>query len=511
MTDEGGRYEFTNLPPGKYFLRALKAGYMVGDYGSTGFEKPPLPVALAAGDKIADATIVMSRGAVIAGRIVGKNGTPAVGVHVAAVTRQFVNGQMRYVSAGATETDDRGAYRLFGLPPASYAVAALLRDMTSERAPSEHSPDDALSQTAGPGTPSILRPVTPNSAASYLNAFFPGTVDPAGITWLTLRAGEERADVDFPLGLARSGTLAGEVTLADGLPARNTRVVAYASGENLSLGSGDFGTRAMTSANGRFAFGGIQPGTYTLVASTTDGSQLAGVTRIQVNGSSIGPVRVLLGPAATVSGQVALQAKAAHAPALTSIRVLLRPVTDLANDGVPQSTQPDIAGNFAFRNVVPGAYYVDALVQGPSPRLSEWIVKTASAGSHNLRSEPLVVQQGDRVQDLLVSMTDSASEFSGRVLDGAGKPLTDRYVVMFATDPSLWRVGSGHMRAPIRPATDGTFSFNRLPEGNYYVAVLNDFEPEAWHDRSFLQQLIPSALTIELNGGEKKVQDLRLR
>lgn len=67
------------------------------------------------------------------------------------------------------------------------------------------------------------------------------------------------------------------------------------------------------------------------------------------------------------------------------------------------------------------------------------------------------------------------------------------------------------MRAPIRPATDGTFTFARLPAGRYYIAVLGDFDSDSWHDRSFLRQLIPSAPLIELKEGERKTQDLRMR
>ena len=174
-----------------------------------------------------------------------------------------------------------------------------------------------------------------------------------------------------------------------------------------------------------------------------------------------------LGPAASVSGHAALETSAPHAPALTAVRVLLRPIGDPANEAVAQSVQPDVNGAFTFRNVVPGAYFVDAGLQGPSPRLSDWIVKRVTAGARNLRVEPLQIQAGQQTHDVDVALTDATGELTGRLLDAAGAPSTERYIVLFATDSALWRVGSGHMRAPIRPATDGTFTFTRLPAGRY--------------------------------------------
>jgi hypothetical protein len=42
------------------------------------------------------------------------------------------------------------------------------------------------------------------------------------------------------------------------------------------------------------------------------------------------------------------------------------------------------------------------------------------------------------------------------------------------------------------------------------VAVLTEVEPDEWHDPAFLQQLVPSSVTIEIGDGERKTQDLKL-
>ena len=67
------------------------------------------------------------------------------------------------------------------------------------------------------------------------------------------------------------------------------------------------------------------------------------------------------------------------------------------------------------------------------------------------------------------------------------------------------------MRAPVKPATDQSFSFSRLPAGSYYLALVSDFDAASWVDRSFRNALIPGAIAVELKEGEHKTQDIQTR
>jgi hypothetical protein len=77
-------------------------------------------------------------------------------------------------------------------------------------------------------------------------------------------------------------------------------------------------------------------------------------------------------------------------------------------------------------------------------------------------------------------------------------------------DRAQWFASSRHLRAPVRAASDGRFTFTGLPAGAYYLAAVNDFEPNGWFSPEFLDQLIASAIKITVADGEKKVQDLRI-
>ena len=126
-----------------------------------------------------------------------------------------------------------------------------------------------------------------------------------------------------------------------------------------------------------------------------------------------------------------------------------------------------------------------------------------------MREGPVRIQAGEQLSGIQVTFSTATSELSGRLLDRAGADAQSGFVMLFATDSTLRWTGSGRMRAPTPAATDGTFSFTRLPAGSYYLAVLTDFKPEEWHERSFLEQLVPFAVKIDLKEGERRAQDVR--
>jgi hypothetical protein len=81
--------------------------------------------------------------------------------------------------------------------------------------------------------------------------------------------------------------------------------------------------------------------------------------------------------------------------------------------------------------------------------------------------------------------------------------------VAFPAARSAWYPRSPRLQA-VRPSTNGAYSFRGLPPGDYLIAALTDVEPDEWHDASFLEQLVASAVKVTLAEGERKVQDLRI-
>src|SRR5262245_52100809 len=129
MTDAEGRFFYSDLPAGEYFLEAKKDGYAPGMYGQRRAWGQNQLVSLAEGERPTDIKLRMWKHGVIAGTVVDEAGEPVVGVTVRALIKdvfagrtQFGNMQVIGELVPTTTTDDRGMFRLSQLMPGKYVV-----------------------------------------------------------------------------------------------------------------------------------------------------------------------------------------------------------------------------------------------------------------------------------------------------------------------------------------------------------------------------------------------------
>src|SRR5688500_2277730 len=176
-TDSEGRYEFTGLSDGRYRLFVSKAGYVALEYGQARPFEAGKPLDIATGQVLEKMDFSLPRGSAITGRITDEFGDPITDVQVQAMRYQFVNGQRDLVPTGRfAQTDDLGAYRLFGLMPGDYIVRASLRDM-----PMGRPVEPGQNQTGYPGT------------------YYPGVTDVGQAQTVTVTLGQEAGSIAFPL------------------------------------------------------------------------------------------------------------------------------------------------------------------------------------------------------------------------------------------------------------------------------------------------------------------------
>ena len=124
LTDAEGRFEFKELPAGRFTLNASKSGYVNVQYGQTRPFESGRPIELADKQVLGKADIGMPRGGVISGRIVDEFGEPLPDAVVSAMRQSWSNGRRRLLPTGRTaQTNDLGQFRMYGLPPGEYYVS----------------------------------------------------------------------------------------------------------------------------------------------------------------------------------------------------------------------------------------------------------------------------------------------------------------------------------------------------------------------------------------------------
>ena len=115
-TSESGGFEFINLIPGAYIVRASRRGFLPMEYGQRQWNSAGTPV-IVDKDAAASLNIRLSRLGAITGTVRDENEVGIPEQDVAAYTNTE---PPRFVTRG--RSDDRGVYRISGLDPGSYLV-----------------------------------------------------------------------------------------------------------------------------------------------------------------------------------------------------------------------------------------------------------------------------------------------------------------------------------------------------------------------------------------------------
>jgi hypothetical protein len=514
ITDERGRFSFVGLPVGRYIVTASKPTWVTTAYGAARPMRAGTPVPLAAGETRRLA-LRLTRGAVITGIVTDFDNQPAAAADVRALRYEMVQGERRLVDAGSATTDDRGAYRIFGLAAGDYLVAASTRSFGGTTDGELH-----LTSDADVRDPSAAAPTTATSspAVALAPVFYTDGSSAAQANAISLGPGEERAGIDIRLQLVRTARVEGTVMLPNGGVPDFTEVNLIAQGSNRSLPAAENLRRSHPGSDGSFLFSGVPPGTYELVARGTkpmtnaDGSpapaQMVWASmQFAVDGEPVTGLSLSLEPGLTIAGRVQFKASSLRRPALSAIRLSLLPDGgDSSISFAPPAVTAHDDGTFRIAGVVPGRYRMRASFPG-SGRPGGWLVDSIVANGGDTLDAPMTVAPNQHVLDAVVTFTDRLGEITGSVHAEAGAP-GDYTVVLFPEAQDLWLPQSRRIQAT-RAGSDGAYAFRGVPAGTYRIGVTPDAENGEWFDPAFLQRLAAGAVRVVIADGENKVQDIR--
>lgn len=510
VTDDQGRFEFTGVPAGRYLISGGKSGYLETRLGATRPERQGTPIAIADGQRVLNVNFELTRGAVLSGTVRDADGEAVQDVQIA-IQRVLKSGdQTRFVevySAGGSSTDDRGTFRVYGLPPGDYVVQAYpARWRHEEMQQGAHvttAADISWARTMlqPGGARSAAPPQTPSVV--YSPVYYPNTVFRSSATVISVGAGEERGGLDLSLPLIPTYRVTGVVTLPSGAPPEQPPGVFLVQP---TAGVSGFDTKEARGA--KFAIGGVPSGTY-VIAAIDEASKMWAMTTVTV-GTQDQAVALTLQPGLSVSGQFVFDGKSPP-PSFSRMSVALMPVPVPGGLAIePESAKVAADGKFTIDGLVPGAYRLwSMLPEADSRQGTGWVLRSAIAGNQDVADLPLDLRAGVDPGRIVATFTDRPTELSGRLQDASGRPASEYFIIVFSPDERMWTRPSRRVMQT-RPATDGQFVLRGLPPGEYLLAAVTDIDPEERYDAALLRQLIPGAARLTLAEGDKKVQDIRI-
>jgi len=518
LTDDQGRYVIGELAAGNYTISASKAGFVDGVYGQRRPLQPGTPLALADAQTAANVDVRVLRGGVITGHVGDEDGEPLPRAIVSVQRYQYVRGERQLMAAGGDQTDDRGQYRVFGLPPGDYYVSASASGLGEILGRGMQQLAAGLGPiAAGRGGRGGEAPGAPESTAQtgYAPTYYPGVVNTAEAGKVTLAPGQEVPGVDFQIQLVPLARVTGIVTGSQ-------------DGANVLLvpqdASGGFGRIGMAlagrvMADGAFAIANVPPGRYTAVARSggRSGETRTALQPIAVSGQNVDGVTLVLQPGVTLSGNITVESSGTAAPADYSIfRVDVPDVDPLpgaaalgrgGRGGFGGESGVQKNGSFAIPNLQPGLHYVRVLGGGTQAG-GQWSLKSVSIGGTEVADVPFELKPGANVDNVAIVLTDRATEISGTVRDAGNRGTGGVTVIAFAVEPQYWRAQSRRI-STARTGAAGEYRLRGLPAGDYYVLGVDDVEQGEWFDPAYLDSVKDKATRVTLGEGEKKTQDLR--
>ncbi|HWS87058.1 MAG TPA: carboxypeptidase-like regulatory domain-containing protein [Pyrinomonadaceae bacterium] len=514
-TDIEGRFRVTDVEPGLYGVNVLLAGYVNSQESRayTGEEdryyRP--------GDNL---SVTLAKGGVITGTVRDANDAPVIAVSVRALRvrdaagRSVAGTPRAYSFIPERLTDDRGIFRIFGLPAGTYLVAA------------------------GGGQRLY------GAFNAYLGdapTYFPSsTRDTANE--VTVRVGEEVSGIDIRYRNERGHTVSGTVSGAtEDTGTYGVSVILRRST------SGEFEGATVLSQDIRrgFSFGGVGDGEYDLTASQwrneRGGSVLSSIPRrVTVRGANVTGLALTLAPLASVEGRVRLEpapgeqcGKPARTATVVETAVNARRAEKPRGQEPPaqpfypvSGATPTEQGEFTIRNLLEGSYRLTARLPletwyARSISLPGAAPKTAAAAAGGPPAGVVALKMGQTLAGVDVRIAQDGASIRGRVRaaeEGAALPANLR---VYLVPAERERAEDVLRYSEVSPADDGTFTLTNLAPGRYKLLLrpvpeteLTSQRPLAW-DAVTRAQLrreaeAPAAPAVELKPCQR-VADYELR
>jgi len=451
-TDGDGRYLVTGLAEGRYVVNAMLKAFVGADSSNNlGLSRT---VTLDEGEAQEKIDFALIRGGVMTGKVMDDEGAPIIATRVQldTVDERGRNFYYRDVSMHEmSETDDRGVYRIYGLPPGRYVISA-----------------------GGEGGSF--------GSGKFVRTYHPDTTDEKQARIIEIKEGSEVTDVDIRFGSARKTyEAAGRVVDRDtGKPVPGISVSCRSKSEKGGSNT-SYSTSAVADGQGNFRITGLSPGRYQ--ARVADYQVEIGytseATEFEITNDSVSGVDVKAILGATISGVVIVEGAAAAAKSKLQSMSISPGVTPVNSSSYAPhystSAKVNADGSFSIKGL-PAGRVTFLLVNGgyiaPIKRIDRDGVEIKDA---------IEVRLGEEITGVRIALYQAQGRIRGQIQITGGALPDGRRLIASArrsatTDESKAsdRIPAAIYGVSISATIDEKWRFEieELPAGEYDLSII---------------------------------------
>lgn len=484
-SDASGNFSIDHLAAGRYELRVSRVGYLDTQYGQDKPDKPGAVLTLIAGHKMTDLLFRMQRTAVITGRITDEDSEPAREAPVETFSRTIVRGKPKIERVGAANTNDLGEYRIFDLPPGQYFILA-----GSPRANSVNYPGSASQETS-----------------NYPPTYFSGATDISRASAIEVKSGDEVSGIDIVLSLgapSRTYRIHGHVVNSISQHPDANIIVTLAprerSNEEGLFTAGDKNARP-NEETGEFEIQGVAPGEYIVIAVWFEAGKVrTGTQSVDVIGSDVRDVSILLTRGIDISGRVRFEGKAAASA--SGIVVSLSPFQGETPFSPGGEAKVRSDGSFVLSEVGDGSYSINVY-----SKCTECYVKSAKANGVGLLDQGVQIGSGNAPSSVVIVYSSNTATVNGTVSAKDDLPAPGALVVLIPDIAARQKTDRYQSST-----TDqyGRFEIRGVPPGHYKAFAWEKVSEDSYRDPDFLKPFESSAESVGLSENDRKSVQLKL-
>jgi protocatechuate 3,4-dioxygenase beta subunit len=468
-TGADGSFAMKDIEPTSYRISGSRSGFLTMEYGARKPNQVGTHIVLTPGQALKDVELRLIPQAVISGRVTNEEDEPMERAEIQLYQLRYDSGRKklaRWPMYPAAGTNDLGEYRIFGLSPGRYAMAATYR--------------------AGRGY-GVDHSVVPRKREDYVPTYYPNTPDVNLATIFDVAAGAQIRGIDVKLTKVHSVRVSGRV-----INAAMKGAALFVSLGPANSGKGGFGAGNMQAdESGKFSFPSVVPGTYTLTAGASSRDKYI-ATRIplEVRDEDIDNLAVTIVPGIALPGQVLVEG-AAQADLNKVSFSLLSPNDDGGGLG---NLKPD--RTFLMEDVSAGHYFLR-----PNYLPDGFYVKSARMGESDVLDGGADVG-ADTAGPLQIVLSPHAGQVTGRVQNPDTQMPAAFSVVVLAPEEKARREQEwfySHVTAD----RAGSFTLKNIAPGNYMLYAWEEIESGAYLDPDFLKPFESKAQAVSIKEDDR--------